>query len=448
MTVTLRSVPRAPGRIPLLGHVLPLARRPFAFLEALGDTGGFVRVDLGTSPVYFVTTPDLVNEVLVTKSREFDKGRLFDRARAFIGNGLTTANGEVHRKHRRLMQPVFHHERIAGYADTMSRFAVDMIGPWQPGSVLALDQELYQYTLNTATESLFATELDPGAAEEVRRHVPVLVKEALTQTALPEAFTRLPFPANRRFDTAVARVRAAVRQLIAVARTRDPDEQVDLLSTFVTLRDAETGEGLTDEELGDEIVTFIIGGTETSASTLAWTFHELARHPEVEKRVVEEIDSVVGDGPVGIPEIGKLEYLNRVVDEVSRLHSFLLLMRRARRDVVIGDVELPVGTEVAFSPYAMHRDARVYEDPARFDPDRWLPANKAGRSRAEFIPFGAGPRKCIGEGYARMQMSIVLATVLSKWRLRPAESASQVRDVVAVVPRPNHLPMVAEPRVR
>ncbi|MCF2525896.1 cytochrome P450 [Yinghuangia soli] len=448
MTVTLRSVPRAPGRIPLLGHVLPLARRPFGFLEGLGDTGGFVRVDLGTSPVYFVTTPELINEVLVAKSRDFDKGRLFDRARAFIGNGLTTSSGEVHRRNRRLMQPVFHHERIAGYADIMGKFAVEMIEPWQPGSVLALDQEIYQYTLNTATETLFATELDPGAAEEVRRYVPVLIKEALTQTALPEAFTRMPFPANRRFDKAVVKVRAAVQQLIALARTRDPEEQVDLLSTFVLLRDAETGDGLTDEELGDEIVTFIIGGTETTASTLAWTFHELARHPEVEARVVEEIDAVVGDGPIGIPEIGKLEYLNRVVDEVSRLHSFLLLMRRARQDVVIGDVELPVGTEIAFSPYAMHRDARVYDDPARFDPDRWLPDNKAGRSRADYIPFGAGPRKCIGEGYARMQMSIVLATVLSRWQLRPVESPTPVRDVVAVVPRPNHLPMVAEPRVR
>ncbi|MEU8139969.1 cytochrome P450 [Streptodolium elevatio] len=445
MAADLRSVPRAPGHIPVLGHALPLLRRPLPFLCSLRDTGDIVRVELGTMPVYFVTTPRLIHELLVTKARHFDKGRLFDRARKIAGEGLVTAGEEVHRRHRRLMQPMFHHAALAAYTDTMAEQARLVADSWQPGRAIPLNEALYDYAINTVTATLFSADLDTKAAEAVRHDVPVLIKGVLVRAVLPEFLDRAPVPFYREFDAATARLRAVISDLVAAARRAGDTGGIDLLSTLLAARDADTGAALTDDEIRDELVTVMFAGTETSASTLAWIFHELAADPEAERRVLTEVDDVLAGGPVGLAEVGKLGYIDRVVDEVSRLHAMPMLMRRATTEVEMGGVRIPPGTEIAFSLYAMHRDRRVYADPERFDPDRWLPANREGRPREEFMPFGAGTRKCIGDAYARMEIAVAVATILSRWRLRPVPG-TPVKEVAAAVAHPDRLPMVPEPR--
>ncbi|NUU21200.1 MAG: cytochrome P450 [Streptomycetaceae bacterium] len=437
MTTELRSVPRAPGRVPLLGHLLRLTRSPFAFVEDLRNSGEIVRVDLGTSPVYFLTTSDLVHELLVGRARDFEKGRLIDRARPFTGNGLLNSDNQTNRQRRRLMQPMFHRARIEGYAAGMAEQALAVAESWEPGRVVEVDSAMYEISINTVMTTLFSTEADAEAIEVIRHQVPVLLKGVLARAALPAAVGRLPVRSNRRFDRAVTMVRQVVDELVATARKSGADSP-DLLSTLAAARDADTGEALTEEEIRDELITMLIGGTETTATTLTWTFHELAHNPEAEKRALAEIDAVVGDGPVGLAEIAELPFLTHVVDEVARLHAIPVLMRRAIHEVELGGVRIPAGTELAFSPYALHRDPRLYTDPDRFDPERWADAGR--RTRAEFIPFSTGARKCIGEAYARMEMSVVLATVLARWQLRPASDRA-VREVVAAVPRPDQLPM-------
>ncbi|WP_436771597.1 cytochrome P450 [Yinghuangia sp. YIM S09857] len=445
MATDLSSVPRAPGRIPVLGHAVPLLRRPLPFLRSLRDTGDVVRVELGTMPVYFVTTPELVHQLLVTKGRDFDKGRLLDRARKIAGEGLVTAGEEVHRRHRRLMQPMFHHGRVAAYVDSMAEQARLVADSWEPGRTIALNEELYDFAINTVTATLFAADLDAEDAGALRHDVPILIKGVLVRAVLPEFLDRAPIPFYREFDASTARLHRIIADLIAAGRKAGDQGGTDLLSTLLLARDADTGEGLTDDEIRDELSTVMFAGTESSASTLAWIFHELAVNPEAEKRVLDEIDAVLGGGPVGLAEVGKLEYVGRVVDEASRLHAIPMLMRRATADVELGGVRIPRGTEIAFSLYAMHRDARVHTDPERFDPDRWLPEQREGRPRTDFMVFGAGTRKCIGDAFARMEMTVAVATILARWRLRPAPGVP-VKEVAAAVAHPDRLPMIPEPR--
>ncbi|WP_354643113.1 cytochrome P450 [Kitasatospora camelliae] len=445
MAAELCSIPRAPGRLPLLGHVWPLWRDPLGFVKSLGRTGDLVRVDVGTLPVVFVTHPRLAHAVMVTHGRSFEKGRLFDRVRTFVGDGLATAKGEVHRRHRRLMQPTFHQARIAGYCEVMSRRAMALAESWQDGRRIAVEHEMGEFAIVTLAETMFSADIGRPAVEAVRRDVPIILKNMLLRAVSPKILDPLPIPPNRQFDAAAARLRGVIEDVIAATRRAGDTDQPDLLSVLMAARDADTGEALSDTEVRDELVTILFAGTETASSTLAWAFHEIARAPEVEKKLLAEIDEVVGERPVGFEDVARLTYTRCVLDEVIRLHGVTLLMRRSTEPVELDGVTLPVGTEVGLSLYALHRDERVYRDAGRFDPDRWLPERRGEVPRESFLPFGAGSRKCIGDAFSWAEITITLATVLARWRLRPVPG-HVTREAVAAMPHPVHLPMTVEAR--
>ncbi|MCF6522294.1 cytochrome P450 [Streptomyces sp. JJ36] len=440
----MAAVPHAPGRLPLLGHAWPLMRDPLNFVKSLRESGDLVRVDLGGLPVVFVTNASLVHEVLVTKARFISKGRLFSRMTPLVGGGLATADGQEHRRHRRLIQPTFHHRRLAGYGEIMAARARELADAWRPGQRVDMVQEMGEFAIVTLASTMFASDLGEQAVKAVRRDIPVILQTMLTRAVLPPALDRLPVPPNRRFLAASARLRKVIDDVIKDTRASD-DEHPDLLSMLLAARDADTGEALTDEEVRDELGTMLFAGTETTASTFAWTFHELARHPEVERRVLEEIDEVVGDRQVTFADMSRLTYLRQVLDEVIRLHGVTLLMRRTAQPVELGGVELPEGTEIAFSLYALHLDPRLYPEPERFDPDRWSPEQRAERPREAFVAFGAGNRKCIGDEFSWTEIMITLATVLPRWRFRPVPGVT-VREETAAMARPKSVPMIVEPR--
>ncbi|WP_084718243.1 cytochrome P450 [Streptacidiphilus carbonis] len=446
MADELRTIPRAPGALPGLGHIWQLWRRRrelLRFVEALGDTGPLVRVDVGTLPILFVTRPELAHELMVKKAGSFEKGRLFTRMRPMVGDGLATAATEVNRRHRRLMQPAFHRARIAGYGEVMSSRAIALAESWTPGQLLAVDQVMGEHAIETLARTMFSADIGQAAVEVVRRDVPTILKNMLLRAVFPPFLDRLPITANREFDAAAARLRQVIDEVIAAARRSGDTDHPDLLSMLLAARDADTGEALTDTEVRDELVTILFAGTETAGSTLAWAFHEIAGHPEVEERLLLEIDAVVATRPVALDDVAKLEYTGRVIQEVLRQHSVTLLMRRAVEPVELGGYAIPTGTEVAFSLYALHR--RLDPDAGRFDPDRWLPERRQELSRASFMPFGAGGRQCIGDAYASAEMVITLAAVLARWRLRP-EPGHTPREAVAAMPHPDHLPMRVVPR--
>lgn len=443
----LRAVPRASGWLPLVGHLRPLMRDPLGFISSLREDGDVVRVELGRQPMVFVNSAELVHDIYVKQARAFDKGRLFDRMAPLVGGGLASADGETHLRHRRLIQPAFHRQRLAGYGDVIARRARDLADSLEPGREVAVDELMSDYAIGTLAETMFASDLGRPAIRAVRRDIPVVLDTMLTRALLPPVLDRLPIPANRRFLAAAARLRQVIDDVITATRQAD-DTHADLLSMLLAARDEETGAGLTDAEVRDELATMLFAGTETVASTFAWTFHELAEHPEAEQRLLAEIDEVVGSGPVAFRHVRDLTYTRAVLDEVIRLHGVVLLARRTARPVRLGDADLPAGTEVAFSLYAVNRDPRVYADADAFRPERWLADDRPAASeplRQTFTPYGAGNRMCIGDAFARAEIALTLATVLPRWQLR-SRPGYAVQEATAAMARPKHVPMTVHPR--
>lgn len=436
------SVPVAPGRLPFLGHSLPMLTKRFAFTANLRDQGDLVEVHLGPLRAFFVTSPRLMHQVLVTDAQKFHKGRMYDKFRRFAGNGLALSSGPYHLRQRRMMQPAFHRDRIRAYAEIMSRAAHDVVGRWRPGEVRRLEVDMQGLAVTIVGEALFSTEIGHRAVDEARRSVFVIVKNGIARALSPGFVEKLPIPANREFDEAIARMRAIVQEVVDSRRGDDTDHG-DLLSTLMLARDPATGEPMTDEQVFDEVVTLLTAGIETTALALAWIFHEIAANPEVEQRVLAEVDEVLGGRPVTIDDVPKLTYLGRVANEVLRKYSLWLIMRRTAEEVELGGERLPPGTEVLLSPHTLHHDPSLFPDPERFDPDRWTPERAKSLPKGAFVPFGGGIHQCIGNHFALTEIAIVAATVFSRHRLVPDRP---VRTRFTNAAYPNDLLMKVVPR--
>lgn len=275
------------------------------------------------------------------------------------------------------------------------------------------------------TSSLLGT-LPPEAADKVRRAVPVLIKGGVLRSVTPDCYSRLPLPANRRFQRAIGDVAAVVAELTARYRATGTPS-AELLSVLALTADS-AGQGFSDTQLRDQVITFYMAGVETSSAALAWIFYEIGRNPLAEQRVLAEVDSVLAGRPLDASDIDRFPYTSRVVTEVLRLYPVWFQMRRALRPVRFRDVELPAGTDLIYSPYLMHHDPRWFADPERFDPDRWLPGNGTAMHKRAFIPFAAGPHKCVGEHFAVLEYIVAIATICARWRLRPVPGR-QLRPV-------------------
>lgn len=435
-----RDAAVAPGSLPVLGHALQLWRRPIAFLESLRTHGDVVRVDVAMWPVHVLTSPDLIQTVLVGDAKDFGRGRVFDRLRPLFGNGLPLTDGEFHRKQRRLLQPAFHRNHITAYAEMMCRLADEMSTSWTAGQEISVTTEMRRFALSSVAAMIFSGDLGRSAVQEVHRSFPILVEGILRRAIMPKSLDRFPITMNRRFDAAAARLRRIIDEVIVRYGTEEAGRD-DFLSLLLSTVDAETGETMSDEQVRDEVISIFFAATETSATALSWIFHELARHPEVEKRLHAEIDEVIGTRPVRPSDIAGLTYTNNVFQEALRLHSPLLFTRRALVPVKLGGVSIPAGAELGYSPYALHRDPVLFHEPRKFDPDRWN-TDSADRPRPHrFIPFGAGQHKCIGDSFAASEIVIAVAAVASRWRLVHAPGAT-VREVPAGIPQPDALAMI------
>ncbi|MEU2259943.1 cytochrome P450 [Streptomyces sp. NPDC019645] len=441
--MSLESIPRAKGRIPGLGHVPRLMRAPLGVLRSLHAEGPVLRLDIGTMPVVMVTSAEAVNEVMVRKARSFRKGRLFERVRPLVGNGLANSDGPGHMRNRRLIQPMFYKERLEGYAHVMSKRAQALADSWSDGQVVHVDQAMGTHAIETLAATLFSTDIGAPAVRSVREDLPVILNSMLLRALAPKALDRLPI--WRAFDRSAARMRSVIDDVIAATRASDPEGRTDLLSLLLSARD-ETGAGLTDEEVRDELTTMLFAGTETTASTLAWALYHLSQRPDVEAELLTEIDKAIGDRPVTFVDVPHLPGISRVLDEVIRLHGVVSLMRRTNEPVTISGYDIPAETEVLLSLYALHRHPGLYPDPDRFDPDRWLPERVAERPREHVVPFGAGNRKCIGDRFSLLEATITLATVLRQWRLSPVPGSKAPREATAAMAHPTEVPMVVRRR--
>jgi cytochrome P450 len=310
----------------------------------------------------------------------------------------------------------------------------------RPDQRLEVDKAMSGFAIGALAECMFSSELGASAVESVQRIIPVILETMLVRAVSPPVADRWPVSANRRFIAAARELRTVIDGVIAETG-RSGSGRSDLVSLLMNAQDPETGLGLTLEDVRDELATMQFAGTETTAATLTWAFHELARHPDIEDKTVEEIDRVVGDRELTYEHVSRLVYVRKVVQEALRLHGVTMVMRRVRRDApaVLGGYEIPAGTEVVASLYAVNRHPGLYKDPETFDPDREQPPHRVR------LGFGTGRRKCIGEGFSLMEATILLATVLRRWRLRPVPGHT-VKEAVAAMSHADSMPMTVTPR--
>ena len=436
--------PIAPGRLPVLGHLVQLLARPLDFLHRSHPLGDVVEVRLGQSRAYLVNDAGLVNRVLVTDAKKFDKGAFWDKLKPLIGDGVATAKGADHVRQRRMIQPAFHGQRMAGYARTMSDYLERLAESWRPGEVLSVPDMAQQMTIEISASTLFSSQLGAAAADAIRRDFPVVEAGVVKRMMLPAALEKLPTRGNRRYDAAVRNLLESIADTVAAYRA-DGTDHGDVLSLLVLGRDEDTGAAMTDQQVHDDVIQLALSASATTAQTLCWAFYELGQHPEIADRIVAEVREVAGDRPPEYDELTRLDYTGRFVSEVLRLYASWLLMRRTLGPTALGQYELPAGAQVLISPYAMHRDPSIYSDPLRLDPDRWLPERAGAIPRHSFIPFGAGSHQCLGTRFGWTELVVALATLLPRWELQPIPG-HRVREKVGVAVQPKSLPMRVVPR--
>jgi cytochrome P450 len=387
------------------------------FLERVTrEFGDVVFFRVGPMPFAILNHPDYVRDVLVTRHRLFHKGVGLERAKLLLGEGLLTSEDDHHRRQRRILQPVFHRERIAAYATTMAEYAERVAERWQDGQTVEVSSEMARLALAIAGKTLFDADVEKDASTIGAALTDAIASFNLVLLPFGEQLARLPIPPTIRFRRAKATLDAAVYRMIADRRATDATGH-DVLSTLVAARDEDDGRGMSDEEIRDEAMTLLLAGHETTANALTWSWYLLSQHSEVAVRLRQELRDVLGSRTPTVEDLPRLIYTRAVMAESMRLFppAYILGRRAISPYQVPGtEYELPAGTVVLVAQYLLHRDARFWDAPEAFRPERWLESEPV---RYAYFPFGAGPRVCIGEHFAWMEGTIALATIAQRWHL-------------------------------
>ena len=377
--------------------------------------GDVYRFRLGFYRLAHVSGAANIEEVLLTKARNFRKG-VFERdARIVLGNGLLISEGEFWKRQRRLMSPPFHTKALGAYEGAMVSIADRVSQGWSDGEVRDVFKDTNRMALSIAARTMFDADVEKEAEDLGRTITDFMEGLRVRQDSVVMLPYYLPTPNNRRLRAAVARFDKAIYRFIADRRAHPDEQRADLLSLLLAAQD-EDGKGMTDKQLRDESMTLLMAGHETTAASLAATLHFVGAHPLVQEQLQAEVDRVLGGRrPVGA-DLPALAYTERVVKEGLRLFPpGPIFDRDALEDVEIGGRIIPRGTTVLISPYAMHRDARYFREPERFDPDRWGRPECKSLSRYVYFPFGAGPRICIGAAFAMMESVLLLARLAQRF---------------------------------
>jgi cytochrome P450 len=447
-----RTLPPGPRGIPILG-MLPAIRRDPAgvFLRAALRFGDVAYFRIGPRRGYLITNPDDVRHVLQDNARNYHKSPLYGKLRLFLGNGLLTSEDGFWLRQRRIAQPAFHHQRMAALASAMAQAARDAAAEWQPlasaGRPVDVGEEMMRLTRTVVVRALLGADLGPFTSTIDRAWT--IINQHVGESFWSLGFTdRLPTPKNRRFQAARAVLRDAVDHVIS-ERRRGASDGADLLSMLMSARDEDTGEGMTDEQLRVEVTTFLLAGQETTSLALTWTWYLLSQHPHAQRRLEEEIDGVLGGRAPEYSDLVNLPYLRMVIDEAMRLYPPAWgFSRQALADDQLGGFPLPRGWLAFVIPYVLHRLPAFWKDPETFDPERFSPERSAGRPKFVYIPFGAGPRQCIGNQFALIETQLSVATFAQSYRLHlvPHHRADPW-PLITLRPRFG-MPMIIERRVR
>ncbi len=414
------TVPGPRGNRFFGGHVYESRRDPLNFMLKLArEYGDLSTFQVGRDRVYFVNSPEGVHDVLVNHYDNFLKGRGRTRSWKLIGQGILLSDGELHKRQRRLAQPAFHRQRVATYAEEMVSGAARCSARWQDGQTLDIWPEMLRLTLGVVGHTLFSADVESQNDEVGSALRDVMVRFRAFKLPGSGLLDRLPLPQIARLHRGQRRLRELVLKLIE-ERRRTGRDHGDLLSMLILAEDEDSADVMTSEQVWQEALTIFVGGFDTIATALMWTFYALSQNPEVEARLHDELDAVIVDGrPASFEDLRHLQYTERVLSEALRLYPpTWRLVRRAIRDFPIGEHCIPADSLVVLCQYTMHRDPRFFPEPEVFDPQRWTPEARTARPSYSFFPFGGGPRRCLGESFAITEGVLVLATLARHWRLR------------------------------
>lgn len=431
----------------LFGTLREFRKDPPTFLAKIArEHGDFVALRLGRQNVFLASDPDIIRDVLVTHQTKFKKSRILERARVLLGDGLLTAEGEHHKRQRRLVQPAFHRDRLAGYSSAMVHCAAASRERWKAGAPLDVFKEMMRLTLAIVGRTLFSADVESEADEIGVALAQVFDLFEVILLPFSEYLEKLPLPAVRRFRRARARLDQTIYRMIAERRASGEDTG-DLLSMLLLAQDEDDQRRMTDQQVRDEALTLFIAGHETTANALTWAWYLLSQNPEAEKRFHEEIDSVLGGRLPALEDVPNLRYTGHIFAETLRLYPpAWAIGRKVLEEFQAGPYRVPPDSIILSSPFVVHRDPRWFPEPLAFRPDRWEQEDSS-RPRFAYFPFGGGTRVCIGERFAWMEGVLALATIAQKWRLRLVEGhpvAMQARITL----RPRYgMQMIAERRL-
>ena len=419
--------------LPVLGSMLTFRNDRLGLMSSMMRLGPVARYQLGPVPIHVVSDGALAHEMLVEQPDAFIKSRgLSVFLRPLLGDGLLTAERDDHRRQRKLLAPAFGPKRIAGYATVMARETERAVASWRPGSTIDLGHEMMEMTLAIAGHTLFSADVrgDAGVVGDALTDAMQSMVDGLSSPVqVPYSW---PIPRHVRMRRAVAALDAVVYRLID-ARRRAGDDVGDVLSMLLQSRD-DDGSGMTDRQIRDEVMTLLLAGHETTANALTWTLHALGRYPAIRARLEAEVDALGGTPTAD--DVARLPFTLMVIEEAMRLWPpAYALGRQACRDVTVAGYHFPAGAVVIVNVWGLHRRPDVYPDPGAFVPERFTAEAKKARPRGAYLPFGAGPRVCIGNHFSLLESQIALAAIARAVRLEPL-SQQEPRGEPMVTLRP------------
>ncbi len=409
--------PGPKGRF-LIGNLLEFDRNPLSFLTRCArQYGDVVYLSAPFLSFYLINRPDLIEYALVTNNRNFikDKGLRMRSARRLFGNGLLTSDGDFWIRQRRLTAPAFHREQVAGYGEVMVACTERMIETWHSGQSRDIHQDVMRLTLEIVAETLFGIDAS-REAREVGEAMDVVARQFASQATFIGVLDFLPTPGYRRFERAVTRLDEIIYRVIQQRRSSG-SKRNDLLSLLLEAQD-EDGSRMTDQQLRDEVMTLFLAGHETTALALSWTWYLLAQHPAVERKLTAELQEALSGRAPTVDDLPQLRFTAMVVKEAMRLYPpAWMIGREALDDCEIGGYRVPGGAQVAMSQWVMHRDPRYFDRAEEFAPERWASEEIKTLPRYAYFPFGGGPRLCIGNSFAMMEATLILATIAQRFHL-------------------------------
>lgn len=402
------------ARVPQL--LLGSRRDPIGWLEALAREGDLVHISFPTAPVYYGFHPEIIRECLVTQQSSFEKGRGIQRLRLILGDSTLTVDGKQHIERRRVLQPLFHQERLSEYAEAIIERASETASCWQDGEIINVADEMTHLTLGIASQVFLRLHLDPDEIKSVSQALSQVVNMfGVLMLPWGDNIVRLPLPSVKRFFAA----RDILRSLAGRAHSRlYPDGENDRANTEAAI---------------DELVTLLIAGHETTALMLTWAIYLLAQHPAVLEKASCKLERQKNAVYLTGENVSSVQYLRAVLAETLRLYPPVWgLGRRAKEKVFLGEEIIPAGAFVTISPWTVHRDPRFYPAPFSFCPERWENAHPPPYA---FIPFGGGARRCLGENFAWMEGALILATLLPRRNFQLVSSRTDVQPKFTLRPR-------------